>query len=32
MTDNLLIALDADAAGIKAAGRAARAALQGDCM
>ncbi len=27
MTDNLLIALDADAAGIKAAGRAARAAL-----
>ena len=28
MTDNLLIALDADAAGIKAAGRAARAALQ----
>ena len=29
MTDNILIALDADAAGIKAAGRAARAALQG---
>lgn len=29
LTDNLLIALDADAAGIKAAGRAARAALQG---
>ncbi|MDO8514391.1 MAG: DNA primase [bacterium] len=29
MTDNLVIALDADAAGIKAAGRAARAALQG---
>ncbi len=29
MTDNLVLALDADAAGIKAAGRAARAALQG---
>ncbi len=29
MTDNLVIALDADEAGIKAAGRAARAALQG---
>jgi DNA primase len=29
MTENLLIALDADQAGIKAAGRAARAALQG---
>ncbi len=29
MTDNIVIALDADAAGIKAAGRAARAALQG---
>ena len=29
MTDNILIALDADPAGIKAAGRAARAALQG---
>ncbi|HUO49955.1 MAG TPA: DNA primase [Candidatus Paceibacterota bacterium] len=29
MTDNLVIALDADQAGIKAAGRAARAALQG---
>ncbi|MDZ4226984.1 MAG: DNA primase [Patescibacteria group bacterium] len=29
MTDNLVIALDADPAGIKAAGRAARAALQG---
>ncbi|QQG37801.1 MAG: DNA primase [Candidatus Kaiserbacteria bacterium] len=29
ITDNLVIALDADAAGIKAAGRAARAALQG---
>jgi DNA primase len=29
MTDNLLIALDADEAGIKAAGRAARAALRG---
>jgi DNA primase len=29
MTDNLVIALDADAAGIKAAGKAARAALQG---
>ena len=29
MTDNLVIALDPDAAGIKAAGRAARAALQG---
>lgn len=28
MTDNLLLALDADEAGIKAAGRAARAALQ----
>jgi len=28
MTDNILIALDADSAGIKAAGRAARAALQ----
>jgi len=28
MTDNLVLALDADAAGIKAAGRAARAALQ----
>lgn len=30
MTDNLVIALDADAAGIKAAGKAARAALQGN--
>ena len=30
MTDNLVIALDADEAGIKAAGRAARAALQGE--
>jgi DNA primase len=29
MTDNLVLALDADEAGIKAAGRAARAALQG---
>lgn len=29
MTDNLVIALDADEAGIKAAGKAARAALQG---
>jgi len=29
MTENLVIALDADTAGIKAAGRAARAALQG---
>lgn len=29
MSDNLVIALDADQAGIKAAGRAARAALQG---
>jgi len=29
MTENLVIALDADEAGIKAAGRAARAALQG---
>ncbi len=29
MTENLVIALDADQAGIKAAGRAARAALQG---
>jgi DNA primase len=29
MTDNLVLALDADQAGIKAAGRAARAALQG---
>ena len=29
MTDNLILALDADEAGIKAAGRAARAALQG---
>ena len=29
VTDNLVIALDADPAGIKAAGRAARAALQG---
>jgi DNA primase len=29
MTDNLVIALDADAAGLKAAGRAARSALQG---
>ena len=29
MTENLVLALDADAAGIKAAGRAARAALQG---
>src|SRR5580698_5887155 len=29
MTDNLVIALDADEAGMKAAGRAARAALQG---
>lgn len=29
MSDNLLLALDADQAGIKAAGRAARAALQG---
>ncbi len=29
MTDNLVIALDADQAGIKAAGKAARAALQG---
>ena len=29
MTDNLVLALDADAAGIKAGGRAARAALQG---
>jgi DNA primase len=29
MTDNLLLALDPDAAGIKAAGRAARTALQG---
>ncbi len=29
MTENLLIALDADQAGIKAAGKAARAALQG---
>lgn len=29
MTDNLVLALDADAAGIKAAGKAARAALQG---
>ncbi len=29
MTDNLVLALDADAAGIKAAGRAARVALQG---
>jgi len=29
ITDNLVLALDADAAGIKAAGRAARAALQG---
>lgn len=29
ITDNLVIALDADEAGIKAAGRAARAALQG---
>lgn len=29
MSDNLLLALDADEAGIKAAGRAARAALQG---
>ncbi len=29
MTDNLVLALDADAAGIKAAGRAARSALQG---
>ncbi len=30
MTDNLVIALDADEAGIKAASRAARAALQGE--
>ncbi|MCE9541410.1 toprim domain-containing protein, partial [Candidatus Kaiserbacteria bacterium] len=29
MTENLVLALDADAAGIKAAGKAARAALQG---
>ncbi len=29
MTDNIVIALDADAAGLKAAGKAARAALQG---
>lgn len=29
MTDNIVVALDADAAGIKAAGKAARAALQG---